>query len=232
MSPTSHCRCNAFQENRRTFLDARNLSCHQAVPTNGSDGDGAPDTGALKGSCWVCQKTRALPLRTSGLPLCKKRHAGVKARDRQLRRRAEHRGENCKVVLAELSFCSDDSKAKAEARKQTRHEVMSSTIQEHVTEGDLLLTRAGVRRLKKDESNCDSDDTNGKFNAFHVQEDGQAWQADGTVPESQRTDQKIQMRRPPNTRRRGRPVSLLAAVLPALHMGSAGQPSPQRFTCT
>ena len=32
-------------------------------------------------------------------------------------------------------------------------------------QGDLLLTRAGVRRLKKVESSCDADDANGKFDA-------------------------------------------------------------------
>ena len=69
------------------------------------------------------------------------------------------------------SLCTEDSKAKTQARKQTRHEVMATTTQEHVSgesgfQGDLLLTRAGVRRLKKVESSCDADDANEKFIAL------------------------------------------------------------------
>ena len=100
MSPTSHSWCKAVQENRREFLDTRNF-CHVIKCFDERiDGDGALDTGAMKGRCWVYHKTRALPFRVSALPFCKKCCEDVRARDRQPHRRPEHRGEHCKAVHA------------------------------------------------------------------------------------------------------------------------------------
>ena len=74
-------------------------------------------------------------------------------------------------------FVQRGLKGKNSGSQAARHEVMSTTTQEHVSgetrfHCDLLLTRAGVRCLKKVESSCDADDANEKFDALKWDEHG------------------------------------------------------------